>query len=169
MFGKIIWIYGMSGAGKTTLGNRLAKELGFLIVDGDIARQILGAPRDFSPEARREHQNKLRGRLNQMSLMEGHNMVVASITPYESMRKLNRAVFKENYYEVLLDCSLDCLIRRDPKGLYAKACHGEIPYFTGITDAFEIGSPDLIVDTNGIGEEESYSRLLGGVKEWLQC
>ena len=158
----------MSGAGKTTLGTRLARELGFMIVDGDIVRQFLGASKDFSPEGRREHQNRLRGRLNQMLLMGGYNLVVASITPYDDMRRLNRAVFKENYFEVLLDCDLPTLMRRDPKGLYAKACRGEIPYFTGITDTFEKGNPDLIVDTNGTGEEESYKLLSEGVNKWLQ-
>jgi adenylylsulfate kinase len=140
-----------------------------MIVDGDIVRQFLGSSKDFSPVGRREHQNRLRGRLNQMTLMDRYNLVVASITPYEDMRRLNRAVFKENYFEVLLDCGLLTLMKRDPKGLYARACQGEIPYFTGITDTFERGTPDLIVDTNGIGEEESYRLLLEGVNKWLQC
>lgn len=167
MFGKIIWIYGMSGAGKTTLATRLAKDIDYLLVDGDVVRQFLGASKDFSHKGRVEHQNRLRGYLNNLRLTRKYNLIVASITPYSEMRKLNRAVFRDDYFEILLECDIETLIKRDPKGLYAKAMRGEIPYFTGLTDGFDVGDPDLTVNTNGIGEDESYRILLEGVKKWL--
>ena len=161
MFGNIIWLYGMSGAGKTTLASRLGKDLGYLVVDGDIVRQVLGASKDFSPPGRIEHQNKLRGYLNKLRLQSRHNMVIASITPYLNMRKLNRAVFKDDYLEVLIDCDLDVLLQRDPKGLYAKAVSGEIDYFTGLSDAFDEGEPDLTINTSKATERGVLSTTPG--------
>lgn len=167
MIGKIIWIYGMSGAGKTTLATKLATELGYLLVDGDIVRNLLGASDDFSPKGRRKHQDELRSKLNFMSL-DGKNIVVASITPYDDMRKLNRLTFKSDYYEVYLKCSLDVLTSRDPKGLYVRALKGEIKHFTGVSDRFDSGEPDLTIETGELDEEESYKLLLEGVTKWIQ-
>jgi adenylylsulfate kinase-like enzyme len=167
MMGKLIWIYGMSGVGKTTLGSRLARDLKFMLVDGDVVRNFLGASKDFSPAGRREHQNQLRGWLH-MRLWCEESFVVASITPYTDMRKWNRVVFREDYFEVLLDCGLDVLIARDPKSLYRMAFAGDIPYFTGVSDVFELGSPDLVVPTGTCPEDTSYKILWEGVQRWIK-
>lgn len=166
MVGKVIWLYGMSGAGKTTLGNRLAQSLGYLLVDGDVVRNFLGAEKDFTPRGRRRHQDRLRGRLNQLCL-QGHNIVVSSITPYEDMRRLNRAVFKDLYYEIYLECDLGTLMNRDPKGLYAKALTGEVENFTGISDGFDVGTPDLIINTGFTTEDEAYETIFREVTKWI--
>lgn len=139
MTGNIIWLYGMSGSGKTTLGYRLGRELGYTVIDSDIVRDILGACPDFSPEGRRRYQTCLREKLEDLCCFGGENLVVASITPYIDMRRSNREVFCDNYFEVCLECSLEKLIERDPKGLYAKALAGNLDYFTGISDVFEKG------------------------------
>lgn len=175
MFGQVIWLFGLSGSGKTTLGGRLATEYGFLFLDSDLVRQVLGAPKDFTVEGRLSYQARLRYHIRELQWQE-HQVVVASIAPMQEMRNRNRAEL-HNYYEVYLKCSILELMRRDPKGLYAKACRGEISDFTGITSPFEepsvenkeISFPDLIVETDILTEEESYKLLKEGTegRRWI--
>ena len=166
--GNVIWIWGMSGSGKTTLGFRLAQELGYTFLDSDSVRRILNIPPDFSVSGRLEYQTALRHHVQGLQ-QRGVNLVVASITPMHEMRNQNKALLK-NYFEVYLDCGIDTLIDRDPKGFYKKAFAGEIVEFTGINSPFEkpvIDSrnsvPKLILDTGESGEEICYKILLEAV------
>lgn len=165
MLGNIIWLYGMSGAGKTTLGSRLSLDLNACFLDGDVMRRNLGIEPKFDPESRKEYMNLVRRYLQNEVKMD-KLFVISAITPYNEMRNMNREVFN-NYYEVLIKCGLDILIKRDVKGLYEKALKKEIPYFTGISDSFEEGNPDLIINTSNVSEEESYKVLYTKVIQWL--
>ena len=175
MFGQVIWLFGLSGSGKTTLGSRLAQEYQFLFLDSDIVRQVIGAPKDFTVEGRLAYQTRLRYYIQELQYRE-NNMVVASIAPLQEMRNRNR-IELWNYYEVFLSCSMSELMRRDPKGLYAKACRGEILDFTGITSPFDCpvmdgdknSYPDLIIETDTLSVEESYILLKEKTEErrWL--
>lgn len=166
-FAKIIWIYGMSGVGKTTLSRKLSQDLGFLCADSDQVRSMKWVKPDFTPKGRRDYQRELRSEIETLQLADTDGVVVASITPYDDMRIKNRQVFEPDYYEVLLKCDLDTLIKRDPKGLYKKALSGEIDNFTGVSDPFQEGSPDLIIDTGKLSQEDSYYILLEKVKRWI--
>jgi adenylylsulfate kinase-like enzyme len=166
MFGQVIWLFGLSGSGKTTLGGRLAKEYGFLFLDSDLVRQVLGAPQDFTVEGRLAYQKRLRRHIINMQWQNNNSFVVASIAPMQVMRNENRRTLS-NYFEVYLSCNILELMRRDPKGLYEKACRGEISDFTGITSPFEVpvnngdqnSFPDLIIETDKLSIEESYHLL----------
>jgi adenylylsulfate kinase len=177
MQGKTVWLFGLSGAGKTTLGLQLAEKLGWIFIDADATRKKLDVPPDFSREGREFFQRALRDYC--LDSLEENNIVVASITPYRSMRVCNHWTFK-NYFEVFLDCSLDTLISRDPKGLYKKAICKEISSFTGISDPFELPAcctvkpahpaekmPRLILHTDIDSEAECFDLLLGKVRAWL--
>ena len=166
MFSKVIWLYGMSGAGKTTLGRRLAKNINYMFVDSDYFRQVRWIKPDFTPKGRNKYQEELRDEVARLQLSISPGVVVASITPYIDMREKNRRVFGKDYLEILLKCDIETLIKRDPKGLYKRALAGDISNFTGLTDSFEEGNPHLIVYTND-GEDLSYQILLENVKEWL--
>jgi len=166
LFGNVIWLYGMSGAGKTTLGTRLAKDLNYMFIDSDYFRQVRWIKPDFTPKGRRKYQNELRNEVARLQLSFSPGIVVASITPYTDMREKNRRVFGKEYLEVLLKCDIDTLIQRDPKGLYKRAMEGDLFNFTGLTDSFEEGEPHLIVYTND-GEDLSYKILLENVRKWL--
>lgn len=165
MLGNIIWLYGMSGAGKTTLGSRLSLDLNACFLDGDVMRRNLGLESKFDPESRKEYINLVRRYLKN-EVKTNKLFVVSVITPYNEMRSINRKVF-DNYYEVLIKCDLNILIKRDVKGLYEKALKKEISYFTGISDPFEEGNPDLIIDTSSALEEDSYKILYTKVIQWL--
>ena len=75
--------------------------------------------------------------------------LVSAISPYASARSAVRRLHQREFVEVYVDCSLAELIRRDPKGMYAKALSGEIGQFTGISDPYEVPTePDLTVHTD---------------------
>jgi adenylylsulfate kinase len=177
MQGKTVWLFGLSGAGKTTLGKQLADKLGWKFIDADTARKELNVPPNFSREGREFFQRTLRDYC--LDCLEETNVVVASITPYRSMRVCNHWTFK-NYFEVFLNCSLDTLILRDPKGLYKKAICKEISSFTGISDPFELPAcctpkpahpienmPSLVLHTDTRSETECFELLLQKVRTWI--
>lgn len=157
---NIVWLYGMSGAGKTTLGKRIAIELDYEFMDSDLVRYSQWVKPDFTPEGRRQYQEMLRQAV--LSMVDvGTNVVVSSITPYADMREQNRLVFaNHNYYEILVKANLDTLYERDPKGLYSKSARGEIENLTGVSDPFDVGCPDFCIDTSVDDVETSLSLLL---------
>jgi adenylylsulfate kinase len=155
--GQVIWVFGKSGAGKTTLASHLAIELGWLFVDADSVRKQLSITPNFTRESRIEFQRQLRLYIEDRL---DNNVVVASITPYQEIRDINSRFF-DNYIEVYLECTLHTLIKRDPKGLYKKAANGDIDNFFGHFEEPKLEEqqyPDLIINTD-IFEEISY-RLL---------
>jgi adenylylsulfate kinase-like enzyme len=172
--GNIIWIFGMSGSGKTTLGSLLSTELSYLFLDADIVRRVQNVRQNFSTTGRYSFHEFLRTHARDLQ-WRGNNMVVASITPYQEMRNFNK-VMLDNYYEVYLECDLDILKQRDPRGLYAKAIKGEIPNFTGVSDRFDephtdiIGEgsmPCLTLNTGILPEDECYYQLRNHIKQVL--
>jgi adenylylsulfate kinase len=172
-FGNVIWIWGLSGAGKTTLGYRLAQELDYLFLDSDSVRRQLDFPPNFSVIGRIHYQEALRHHVCGLQF-RGTNMVVSSITPLQDMRNANADLF-DHYFEVYLKCDLEVLIKRDPKAFYKKALNGEIQNFTGVSSPFEepkegAGNrlPNLWIDTGFHSEEESYIILVNMVKKYLR-
>jgi adenylylsulfate kinase-like enzyme len=159
MRGNVIWIWGMSGVGKTTLGFHLAQDLGYLFLDSDVVRNFLGITPDFSRQGRLNYQEALRGHVRELQ-HRGNNLVVASITPFKIMRDLNRKEI-QNYTEVYLTCNFDELLDRDPKGLYKKALLGSITDFTGVSSEFEEPGfpPDIDLDTSGANITDTYFSL----------
>ena len=162
----VIWVTGMSGSGKTTLGKRLLAHLeqqGVLVrhLDGDVLRSLSGNT-DFSRDGRERNIDAVRAHLA-ATAGERAVSIVSAITPYESMRRKNRAALP-GYFEVFCCCDLDTLIRRDPKGLYKAALAGRIAHFTGIDDPFEEpGGPDLVLDTADTNVEDSFAALKAAI------
>ena len=85
--------------------------------------------------------------------------VVAAISPYRSTREEMRSRI-ENFVEAFVDCPLDVLTARDPKGLYRRALAGEIPHFTGVSDPYEPPlNPDITVRTDLESMESGADRI----------
>lgn len=131
----VIWLTGLSGAGKTTIANELAaifisKQVIPVVLDGDEIRRIMQV-QGFSATARKQHNMNV-GRLSALFEKRGHVVIAALISPYHEVRDAIRAMCS-NFIEVYVATDLATCIQRDPKGLYRKALAGEITEFTGIS------------------------------------
>ena len=134
MGNRIIWMTGLSGAGKTTIAMAASKRYGCEVLDGDTIRDFF-QNRDFSKEGRERH---LLGVAKMARMISKHTSVICSfITPYEGTREKILEILPEDSVMVHVSTSLEVCEERDVKGLYAKARSGEIQNFTGISDPFE--------------------------------
>ena len=168
--GFVIWFTGLSGSGKTTLAKeveRLLRARGLRYVqrlDGDVVRQDLTRDLGFSKEDRDENIRRVTFVAELLS-KNGVATTCAFISPYRAARQTARRRC-HNFVEVYVQCPLDVLIQRDPKGLYKKALAGEIKGFTGIDDPYETPEhPEIVVHTDRETVEESTLRLLALLEE----
>lgn len=161
--GFVIWMTGLSGAGKTTIALELLRQLDgrnlkLERLDGDVVRESLTADLGFSAEDRRKNIERITFVAKLLS-RNGVGCVCSFISPYQAVRDHVREN-TTNFLEVFVDAPLDVVIERDVKGLYEKALAGEIPNFTGISDPFEAPeNPDIHVHTDQETVEES-ARLI---------
>ena len=160
---RVIWFTGLSGAGKTTLAEKLAaylKENGVKceLLDGDTVRNIFPQT-GFSKKERDEHVKRM-GFLASMLERNGITVIASFISPYRESRDFVRKMCR-NFVEVYVSTSLEVCEKRDVKGLYKKARRGEIKSFTGIDDPYEAPlHPEITINTAGETVEESLGRLL---------
>ena len=166
--GAVVWLYGMSGSGKSTIANAAEKVLhqqGRLttILDGDNLRTGLNQHLGFSDDDRRENIRRV-AHVAKIFAQQGILTLVSVITPRQELRDLARDIIGFDYYEVFVKASYDLCEKRDVKGLYAKAATGEIENFTGKDSQFEEPTrPDLIIDTEGQEVADSVTTLLEAV------
>ena len=161
---KVIWLTGLSGSGKTTIAKALQKELGedCISIDGDNVRKMF-PPIGFSKEDR--DTNVGRAAYLAKILWPFFDVIICSfISPYEVTRKMVKEKVKDIKI-VYVKCHIEECIKRDPKGLYAKALIGEIENFTGISDPYEEPkNADLVVETDKLSLEE----CVKSIKEMLK-
>lgn|GEM_PF-479434 len=146
----VVWLTGLSGAGKTTIANALAGELGQagvrpVLLDGDEIRRMIRLT-GFDEQSRKQH-NLTVGYIASLFEQQGHVVIVSLISPYRDVRDEIRGMCR-NFIEVYLSTSLAVCMQRDPKGLYKKALAGELPDFTGISAPYHAPEqPELTLDT----------------------
>lgn len=158
----VIWLTGLSGAGKTTIAKILLQKLTTAglqteLLDGDDVRKKFPGL-GFSKAERLLQAERVVGLARQI---ENQNKIalVALITPYSESRQHARIKCK-NYFEIYLSTSLNVCIQRDPKGLYKKTLSGELQNFTGISDPYEVPeSPDLMIDTESVSAAEAAENI----------
>ncbi len=166
--GVTIWLTGLSGAGKSTIASLLEKELRHRglpveVLDGDVVRQYLSKGLGFSREDRDTNIRRI-AFVSKLLTRNGITVIVAAISPYRSTRDEARQEIGR-FLEVYVKCPLDELIRRDVKGLYAKALRGEIENFTGVSDPYEEPlSPDVVVETDRQSPAESVALILAALE-----
>jgi 3'-phosphoadenosine 5'-phosphosulfate synthase len=162
--GFVVWLTGLSGAGKSTIAERLQTELAALgrrpeVLDGDEVRTNLSKGLGFSKEDRDTNVRRI-GYVAGLLARNGAAVITAAISPYRAVRDEVRAA-TPGFVEVHVKCSLDELQRRDVKGLYRKALAGEIANFTGVSDPYEPPlRPEVVVDTERESAEESVQAIL---------
>ena len=150
----VLWFTGLSGAGKTTLANFLAKRLydngcHAYVLDGDNLRHGLNRDLDFSEVARHENVRRM-AEVAALMYDAGLITLAACISPFQSERDFARSLMPPGrFIEVFVDTPLEVCEQRDNKGLYRRARAGEIANFTGIDSPFERpANPELIIDTS---------------------
>jgi len=165
--GLTLWLTGLSGAGKSTIGWRIAellreRDVQVEVLDGDVVRQNLCADLGFSKEDRDTNIRRI-GFVADILTRNGVVVVVAAISPYEAVREEVREHIGR-FLEVYVRCPMDVLVERDTKGMYKRALRGEIDHFTGVSDPYEEPpTPDLVVDTSSETVEQSVARVLAAV------
>ena len=164
----LIWITGLSASGKSStaieLEHRLfQRKIKTFVLDGDNVRHGLNKDLGFSPEDRKENLRRV-GEVSKLLVDAGIIAIAAFISPYASDRQSIRELFRrdnEEFIEVYLKCALEVCESRDPKGLYKRARKGEIPDFTGISQPYEKPeNPEIILDTDRLGIEESVDKII---------
>ncbi|WP_442589721.1 adenylyl-sulfate kinase [Pedobacter sp. AW31-3R] len=139
--GMVIWMLGLSGAGKSTIANLLKEQLEdndiFSIrLDGDEMRQGLNKNLGFSMEDRAEN---IRRAAEAAKILASNGIIVicSFITPLHIHREIAKEILQDFYFEVFVDCPLEVCEQRDVKGLYKLANEHTLKNFTGISSLFE--------------------------------
>jgi len=166
---KLIWLTGLPCSGKTTLGDALALKLRELNVnvcrlDGDIVRKKLWTDFGFSKEDRAENLRRV-SELSKMFVDSNVTTIATFVSPYQKVRDDIREQFKDNFIEVFVKTSKDECIKRDVKGMWAKAISGEIKEFTGWDDPYEEPiNPEITIETETESIDSSITRLINILK-----
>ncbi len=162
----IIWLTGLSGAGKSTIANALEERLNNMnihtyLLDGDNIRYGLNKDLGFSKEDRKENIRRI-AEVCRLLVDAGLIVITAFISPFRAERNFARSlVDKDEFIEVFIDTPIDICEQRDPKGLYKKAKNGEITEFTGISSPYEPPEkPEIHIKTNELSLKECIYKIL---------
>ena len=164
--GCIVWLTGLSGAGKSSIATELERDLFNLgrhayVLDGDNIRHGLCSDLAFSPHDRKENIRRV-GEVAKLFADAGIICITAFISPYRSDRELVRNMVSEGQFiEVHVNAPIEICEQRDVKGLYAKARANEIKEFTGISAPYEHPlTPEIELRTDRLSVAESVSTIL---------
>ena len=162
----VIWLTGLSGAGKSTIANLVEKRLHSLghhtyVLDGDNIRHGLNKDLGFTAADRVENIRRI-AEVSKLMVDAGLIVLTAFISPFRNERRMARELFEEGeFIEVFVDTPLHVAEARDPKALYAKARRGEIKNFTGIDSRYEPPeAPELRIDTTRTTAERAAAVLV---------
>jgi bifunctional enzyme CysN/CysC len=161
----VVWLTGLSGAGKSTLANELerrlrARSVRTYLLDGDNVRHGLNRDLGFSTEDRVENIRRV-AEVSKLMVDAGLVVITAFISPFRAERQMARDLMADGeFIEVFVDTPLVVAEKRDPKGLYRKACRGELKHFTGIDSPYETPeNPEIVIDTTSMSVQESADSL----------
>ena len=166
--GFTVWFTGLSGAGKSALAQALRSEIQgrgrrVEVLDGDEVRASLCKGLGFSKEDRDTNIRRI-GYVARLLSRNGVIVIVAAISPYRDVRDEVRRGHEACFVEVFVDCSLEELMRRDTKGLYARALAGTLKNLSGVSDPYEPPlTPEITIHSDRETVPESSRRVL----EWL--
>lgn len=164
--GVVLWLYGLSGSGKSTIANEVERALHAegrmtAILDGDNLRTGLNRNLGFSDEDRTENVRRV-AEAAKLFASQGIITIVSVITPLRRHRAAAAEIVGPDFHEIYVKADFATCADRDPKGLYAKAAEGKIGQFTGRDSGFEEpAAPSLVLDTQTRSVEQCAADLLG--------
>ena len=167
--GFTVWFTGLSGAGKSTVSERVyahLKKAGAKVelLDGDVVRTHLSKGLGFSKEDRDINVRRI-GFVCELLSRNEVIAIVAAISPYRAVREEVRAAISD-FVEVYVHCPIEVLAERDVKGLYKQARAGEIASFTGVSDPYEApANPEVLIDSSKEAIDDSVAKVLAKLKE----
>ena len=151
--GRVFWLTGLSGSGKSTIASAAEKILHdegirTYLLDGDNIRQHLSSDLGFTAADRIENIRRI-AEIARLMLDAGLVVITAFISPFRAERDTARGLFKQDdFFEIHIDTPIEIAEERDTKGLYKKARSGSLPNFTGIDSPYEPPlEPELRLDT----------------------
>jgi bifunctional enzyme CysN/CysC len=166
----VLWLTGLSGAGKSTIATTLEKKLfeqgcQTMLLDGDQLRHGLCRDLGFSEKDREENIRRA-AEVARLFFESAHLVICTFISPFAKDRAFARSLIDEDrFLEIYIKCDLEICKRRDPNGLYKKAQSGEIANFTGITSPYEEPQrPDIVVETDLISVEDSVACIMEKIR-----
>jgi bifunctional enzyme CysN/CysC len=162
----VLWLTGLSGAGKSTIANIIEIELNrrgnhTYLLDGDNVRHGLNRDLGFTEADRVENIRRV-AEVAKLMVDAGLIVLVSFISPFRSERAMARALFAEGeFFEVHVDTPLKVAEERDPKGLYRKARRGQLANFTGIDSPYEPPeSPEIRLSTTTLSPEDAAEQVI---------
>jgi bifunctional enzyme CysN/CysC len=161
-----LWLTGLSGAGKSTIADIIEKKLlaagrHTMLLDGDNVRHGLNRDLGFTDADRVENIRRV-GEVARLMTEAGLIVICSFISPFRAERRMVRELAAPTaFLEIFVDTPLDECIRRDPKGLYAKAKAGRIENFTGLDSGYEApDAPEIRVATVGVTPEAAAEYII---------
>jgi bifunctional enzyme CysN/CysC len=167
----VLWLTGLSGAGKSTIADIVEKQLlaagrHTMLLDGDNVRHGLNRDLGFTDVDRIENIRRV-GEVAKLMAEAGLIVICSFISPYRAERQMVRELIQPTQFlEIFVDTPIYECIRRDPKGLYAKARAGRIPNFTGVDAPYEPPeAPELRLATLGSPAEEVAEHIMEALRQ----
>ena len=162
----VLWFTGLSGSGKSTIANLVERQLHergvrTFLLDGDNVRHGLNKDLGFSDADRVENVRRV-GEVAKLFTEAGMVVLCSFISPFKAERGMVRERLPEgDFVEIFVDTPLEDCMKRDPKGLYAKAVKGEIAHFTGVTSPYEAPeNAELVLDTTALSAGEAADKVV---------
>ncbi len=164
---KVMWLFGLSGAGKSTIASALSKRLKeqniiHIVLDGDDLRNTVNKDLGYSENDRMENIRRA-AELARLISSQKIYCICSFITPLKILRSNIKEILKDNVLLFFIDTPIEECIKRDVKGLYKKAQNNEISDFTGISAKFEIpGENENVIKINTLNKtpEECAQEIL---------
>lgn len=169
---KVFWLFGRSGAGKTTLGKRLRdgladRKIPVVYLDGDEMRSTLCSDLGFKSEARLENHRRI-AEMARLLVNQELNVVVSTMAPEHQQRDLVANILGDKLVWFYIHAPLDICMARDPKGIYKRALDGQIKQL--INYPFEVPRPserENYINTVAQNAEECFQSILEAAKKHL--
>jgi len=162
----VLWLTGLSGAGKSTIANLVEKKLHRMnrhtfLLDGDNVRHGLNRDLGFTDADRIENIRRV-GEVARLLTDAGIIVITAFISPFRVERQMVREMMHPGeFLEIYIDTPLAEAEARDVKGLYKKARAGQLANFTGIASPYEVPSaPDIHIDTTRMTADEAANLII---------